>query len=289
MRLERRHWFGLSLAAGMALSLGSVVPAVAQVKHPTGDPPPDARPGRVDIGGFRLFMTCTGTGSPPVILDAGGGDSSSIWDQVQPEVATMTQTCAYDRADNGYSDTRPSAETTTALLNATELHALLGAAHIVGPYVLVGHSYAGPVDQVYAGQYPADMAALVLVDPLSGLYFEGHTAFYEDVIDFDVSRQQVEASQLPNVPLIVLTGEGSPYSGPQSLAIHRAIAAQSPQGKQVIVPNSGHRIHRDQPGAVIAAIREVFEAARRASPDDNQQPDPMTTPRVPEPESGGLG
>ncbi len=256
--------FVLCLAAGVALSVGLAFPTFAQTtlpRRPTEQPPPDAVPGLVDIGGFHLFLTCVGTGSPPVILDAGGGDDSRAWGKVHPAVATLTQACAYDRANNGYSDSRPSPDQTTALQNATELHTLLGQAGISGPYVLVGHSYAAAVDQVYAGQYPQDMAGLVLVDPIAGFYFGGRSIFYGEVVDFDTSRQQVEASQLPNVPLIVLTGGSGPYSSAPLLDEHRAIAARSPQGRHMVVPNSGHRIHQDQPDAVIATIRGVLEAA----------------------------
>jgi pimeloyl-ACP methyl ester carboxylesterase len=283
MRLQRRKWFGVSLAMGAVLSLASFVTAVAQAQHPSINPPADAQPGRVDVGDFQLFATCAGAGDPTVILDAGAGDSSSVWKQLQPRLATITQVCAYDRANSGYSDTRPSAGPDDALLNATELHTLLTEAQIMVPYVLVGHSYAGAVDQVYASQYPEDVAGLVLVDPVAGEFLKGQVRFYdgglaiptsherEGVIDLDTSRQQVEASSLPNVPLIVLTAQLGAYGGtPQSLALHAAIAAKSPRGKQVIVPNSGHRIFEAQPDAVIAAVREVVDAARMATPEDNQ-------------------
>ena len=258
-----RPRFVLCLVAGVALSVGLAFPTFAQAlpQRQIEQPPPDAVPGLIDISGFQLFLTCVGTGIPPVILDAGGGDDSRAWRKVQPAVATLTQTCAYDRANNGYSDSRPSPDQTTALQNATELHTLLGQAGISGPYVLVGHSYAAAVDQVYAGQYPQDMVGLVLVDPLAGFFFRGMSHFYGEVVDFDTSREQVEASQLPNVTLIVLTGGSGPYSPAQFLDEHRAIAARSPQGRHMIVSNSGHQIHQDQPDAVIDAIKGVLEAA----------------------------
>jgi pimeloyl-ACP methyl ester carboxylesterase len=93
------------------------------------------------------------------------------------------------------------------------------------------------------------------------LFFRGTSHLYGEVIDLDTSRQQVEASQLPNVPLIVLTGGSGPYSPPELLDEHRAIAARSPQGRDIVVPNSGHQIHQDQPDAVIATIKSVLEAA----------------------------
>jgi pimeloyl-ACP methyl ester carboxylesterase len=49
--------------------------------------------------------------------------------------------------------------------DAYELHALLAAARVKGPYVLVGHSIGGLIARVYAEQYPAEVAGLVLLDP----------------------------------------------------------------------------------------------------------------------------
>src|SRR3712207_2605117 len=46
----------------------------------------------------------------------------------------------------------------------SELHALLGSAGVEGPYVLVGHSFGGTNMQVYASQYPDEVAGMVLVD-----------------------------------------------------------------------------------------------------------------------------
>jgi thioesterase domain-containing protein len=45
------------------------------------------------------------------------------------------------------------------------MHALLAAMHEPPPYVLVGHSYGGPIIQTFAARYPKDVAGLVYVDP----------------------------------------------------------------------------------------------------------------------------
>lgn len=45
-------------------------------------------------------------------------------------------------------------------------------------------------------------------------------------------------------------------------AMQGELAAQSSRGRHVIVEGSGHNIHHDQPAAVVAAIRDVVEAAR---------------------------
>jgi pimeloyl-ACP methyl ester carboxylesterase len=45
-----------------------------------------------------------------------------------------------------------------------ELHALLSDAVEEGPYVLVGHSFGGANVQLYASEYPEEVAGMVLVD-----------------------------------------------------------------------------------------------------------------------------
>ena len=120
-------------------------------------------PGRlVDIGGCRLHLYCTGEGSPTVILEAGGGNPWLSWCKVQPQVASFTRVCSYDRAGLGWSD--PSPRPRTAMVIAEELHALLHNAGIPGPFVLVGHSLGGMDARMFANRYPSEVAGLVLVD-----------------------------------------------------------------------------------------------------------------------------
>src|SRR5579859_3883673 len=117
----------------------------------------------VDIGnGQRLNVYCVGTGSPVVVFDSGLGDSTISWALVQPAIAKKTTACSFDRAGMGYSDAirRPS----TPRNQSEDLHALLQAAHIKPPYVLVGHSMAGMNVRVYADKYPDEVVGMVLVE-----------------------------------------------------------------------------------------------------------------------------
>jgi pimeloyl-ACP methyl ester carboxylesterase len=121
-------------------------------------------PGRlVDIGGFRLHLSCSGTGEPAVVMDAALGGSSISWSLVQPHVATMTRACSYDRAGFGWSDAGPMPRTAGRV--ADELRALLDRADVQPPFVLVGHSFGGLVMRIFAARYRRDAAGLVLVDP----------------------------------------------------------------------------------------------------------------------------
>ncbi|MFL6659117.1 MAG: alpha/beta fold hydrolase [Massilia sp.] len=130
-----------------------------------------ARPAQlVDIGGRRMNLHCNGTGPVTVILDAPSGDAGWTWFQVQPELAKRTRTCAYDRAGLGFSD--PSGRTGNAINAVEDLHALLGAAGIAPPYVMVGSSYGGGIVQLYSYRYPSEVKGLVL----SEAQFEDETS-----------------------------------------------------------------------------------------------------------------
>jgi pimeloyl-ACP methyl ester carboxylesterase len=141
---------------------------LASIGQTQASPPFDqaayAQPSRlVDIGGRRMNLYCTGSGAPTVVLDAGGGGWSLVWRYVQPAVAQTTRVCSYDRAGLGFSDPGPLPRTTDAI--ADDLHALLHAAGIAPPYVLVGHSMGGFDMRVFADRYRAEVGGMVLVDP----------------------------------------------------------------------------------------------------------------------------
>lgn len=117
----------------------------------------------VDVGGFKMHISCTGSGSPTVVLEPGLGEPGVMmagW--IQPAVARTTKVCIYDRPGKGFSEPAPT--TQDAIANAADLHALLARAHVSGPYVLVGHSSGGPYIKVYASKYPDQVAGMVLLD-----------------------------------------------------------------------------------------------------------------------------
>jgi pimeloyl-ACP methyl ester carboxylesterase len=157
--MKQNHLLPLAvLLSPLILSLS--VTDVAQRKP---DAPVYAAPGRlVDVGGYRLHLHCTGNTGPTVVLIAGAGDFSFDWGLVQPDVARFARVCSYDRAGFAWSDPGPTPNTMRQ--EAYELHALLRAAVIKGPYVLVGHSIGGLIARVYAEEYPKEISGMVLVD-----------------------------------------------------------------------------------------------------------------------------
>ncbi len=123
-------------------------------------PPPGES---VDIGEVRLHLRCAGEGSPTVVLEAGTGPAASIvWTDVQPSIAEFARVCSYDRAGLMWSDQASGPRDSRRI--ATELHALLSAADVPPPYVLVGHSIGGVHIRVFTHRFPDEVVGLVFVD-----------------------------------------------------------------------------------------------------------------------------
>jgi|SRR5688572_5225015 len=165
-RPARRPWVRMVRLLRWVAALGVVAGAglwiagrVAQSALRKDNPPPGLL---VDVGGYRLHLNCVGTGAPTVILDAGLMDFSTMWARVQPPVSHFTRACAYDRAGLGWSDPSPKPRTSEIMLG--ELRALLLAAGIEPPYVLVGHSFGGMNMRLFARRHPRDVVGLVMVD-----------------------------------------------------------------------------------------------------------------------------
>ena len=184
----------------------------------------------VDVGGRRMNLYCSGTGSPTVILDAGLGNTTVVWARVQRPIAQHTRVCSYDRAGMGFSDPTTSARDAGAVVR--DLHALLRAAGIAPPYVLVGHSLAGLYSRLYTDRYPRDVVGLVLIDPVT----EDDRAVYQRIAPTQTSLADVLntcATDMAKCALGTtvkikksLEAAGCPQAEPASCATNEIIAEQ---------------------------------------------------------------
>jgi len=292
--------------------------------------------GRVDIGGRSLYLECRGSGSPTVILENGYRGSARYWieDYIQPGaprtmvlpgVASFTRVCAYDRpgtiatstVDDNADESLPPAPSDEQVLpsrsdpvsqprtvsdTVDDLHALLGAAGVPGPFVMVGQSLGGLIVRLYTANYPDDVVGLVQVDSAAEQLESQFTpAQWQDLVKlnldagsdtvqtipgygpletigyasgFPAMRQAAAASPLRPMPLAILS-HGLPFAVTErqlgfapaifeqaSLATYRELAALAPNGRLFIANESGHDIHQDQPAIVTEAIRQVVEGVR---------------------------
>ncbi len=315
--------FGL-LAVSLASCAGdSATPAPSTTPAATSTAPVATEgdfSGLVDVGGRNLYLDCRGTGTPTVILLSGFGNAGDVWSfaethppAVQPGIAETNRVCSYDRpgspivtttaadgtvtvaaaAQPGRSDPAPMPRDPAEVV--TELHDLLAAAEVPGPYVLVGHSLGGTLGVLYARTYPDEVSALVTVDsPMPALrelltpqQWEELNAIalkldpemlpgYElEAYEFDVLFDEIEAAPpLPEIPVtVIVRGETQMSDDPlpddptlRALLVAQwepqrqsqaDFAASVPGAELITVPGTTHYIQAQRPDAVIEAIREV--------------------------------
>lgn len=146
--------------SGQWTPAGTSTPLALQ---PAETPPAPAKNFVILDGGRRIYMDCQGTGLPAVIFDSGAGGGYQSWMKVQPEIAKTNMACTYDRAGAGVSDPGPFPRDAAAV--ARDMDALLTAANIPAPYILVGHSLGGLHVRQYANTHFDKVAGIVLVDP----------------------------------------------------------------------------------------------------------------------------
>ncbi len=111
---------------------------------------------RVDIGGGRMmYIECHGSGSPTVLLISGTDTASDLWHAADQKGPTV------------YDDIQTVPQPTSPQNGVDDLVALLKAADVPGPYVLVAHSFSGTIARVFAGEHPDEVKGIVFVDVLT--------------------------------------------------------------------------------------------------------------------------
>jgi pimeloyl-ACP methyl ester carboxylesterase len=264
-----------------------------------------------------VYLECHGTsppGRPTILLISGYHDSGDAWaigaaispPAVGPPVPVALvvdyRVCSYDRPGtlrytlegNPLTDrSTPVAQPRTAADVVTELHALLAAADISGPYVLTAHSLGGLFALLYARSYPDQVRGIVFVDAFSPSIpdvFGPQWPRYRDLlsaapsgtqldqptaekIDIDRSVSQVnQAPPLRAMALVVLTKTepfqtalpsppGLPWSQINQLyeSAQTTLVALQPNTPHIFATGSDHYIQWREPDLVTNATRLVTD------------------------------
>jgi pimeloyl-ACP methyl ester carboxylesterase len=220
------------------------------------------------------------------------------------EVQEFTRTVIYDRAGIGQSDPAPGPRTSQDVVN--DLWRLLKQAQIDGPYLLVGHSFAGLSLRLFAHQFPHEVVGLVLLDAVhpdqwlrdlqllpppapsepaalttarDTLAAEWNDPFRNsEGMDIAASAAQVRATgHFGQLPLVVITAgideweEGFPSEIARALeqnwlAMQKELAALSHNSTHLIATESDHSIQDCQPELVVNVIRQLVQDIIARSP-----------------------
>jgi pimeloyl-ACP methyl ester carboxylesterase len=245
---------------------------------------------KVDVGGYGIWMQVAGEGKPTVVFESGGGDDSSVWAKIEPEIRQQCQvrTVVYDRAGLGKSDPKPGPYRIED--EAAALQRALDAFGIRGPILLVAHSYGGFVSTLVAAHGPR-VAGMVLVDAnLAGFFDDAEVqrllAKYSPQFDAlrqarpDLARVMIPMMQaypetaktmrratIPaSLPVIDIVAEKTWVDSPQELAsmrkAHADFVAASSSREAVFAGGSSHQVMRDRPDLVIAAVEKLVKQIR---------------------------
>jgi pimeloyl-ACP methyl ester carboxylesterase len=242
--------------------------------------------GSFSVAGRELYLSCTGSGSPTIMLEAGEGVPADAMDPIRSAYDAKLRVCSYDRANTGQSDAAPTPRSGADVVG--DLHGLLDAADVPGPYVLVGHSAGGLFVQAYARRYPKDVVGVVAMNPvppwpewsaralpeMTPPERADETAYYEgqngEGFDYQSASTLLESRPVPHAMAFhMLISTIAQCDSPKDVcgrtypayeSILRSVVKEWPQGA-FSQAESGHEIYLDKPEAVTAAIDDVLDRA----------------------------
>ncbi|MGW4410480.1 alpha/beta fold hydrolase [Nonomuraea sp. NPDC004702] len=162
--IRGRHLTPIVKAAAAVAAGAAIGSLLYQVLGERADrrrfPPPGEL---LDVRGRRVHVWLEGDGDGPALVVVPGiGTDCLEWAVIQRQLVPDHRVLLYDRGGLGWSDWVPGPRTASEL--ADELHAVLEAAAVSGPYILVGHSLGGAIIRLYTARHPERVAGLILVD-----------------------------------------------------------------------------------------------------------------------------
>ena len=266
-----------------AMALASCGGGSQQTNTPANSTPNDVIEGRFDVGDYKLYMRCVGSGSPTVVYFHGyieNSEDSDIYGASSAgEIPSMLRdehrVCTYDRANVGRSDDVPGLRTGKS--SVTDLHRLLDAAGVEPPYVLLGGSFGGMISYSYAATYPEEVIGMVLLDaivpgllelerywPKEERLWNVDWSYAEENIDqYDVNLYaQRHAGQVPDIPMTYLlatpdSGEG--WGGPPAWT--EAVLDELPEYVESFSPGVLKKVEspHDMPSVIPGRIAKEVE------------------------------
>jgi len=210
-----------------------------------------------------------------IVFETGLGDDHSIWNQksLPTNISTKQDVLLYDRAGYGKSEKGPASRNIEKL--SGELDSVINKFANGRKVILVGHSIAGMIIRDYAIKNPLKTAGILFIDPSHETY-NNPTQAQEDLIYntflssngavfgatmearelIEDSQYMTTLSQLPNVPVIVLTSmkvDASHTTADRQswFNAHESLKTGVTDFTHISTTNSGHYIFLDEPNLVL--------------------------------------
>lgn len=126
--------------------------------------------GLFDVGsGISLYLECEGSGPPTIVymhgsIDDPGFSATGSSSAIRSSLGGHYRFCSHERRNVGRSDDVDGYF--TGVTAVEDLHALMAAAEIEPPYVLLGASFGGLLAHIYSATYPDDVVGIVSLDGL---------------------------------------------------------------------------------------------------------------------------
>lgn len=239
--------------------------------------------GPLELGATRIYANHSAAAPVTVLLEAGNGNDSHVWDDIEPKIrASGVATLRYDRAGYGASAPRPPGayrvEQDLAIVKR-----LLDRCVGEGPVIYVAHSYGGVLALLTAKQDPR-IKGIVLVDTMApGVETVAAVTAQRAELrkQYDLVRQKAPAlaaallpvvealpdttdlinrtpvaADLPIVDIVATGGHDGDLGRIERWRDgHRRFVAEAP-GERVLIEafDSSHQVIRDQPETVLKAI-----------------------------------
>jgi len=220
--------------------------------------------------GPKLALRCWGKGTPTIIYDAGTDDSGLAHAGSSPVFAALarsTRVCSYDRAGIGESDQAPKHKRVLDDV-VDDLDAVLHAAKISPPFLMVGSSGGGFDAYHHAGRHPDDVVGLVMLDVPAGQANIPRTEIpawnspdNPEHMDYHAVERQMALHRLP-IPSIPVTVVSATQGQSKDLAEQRVWLKGSSDPVQVTL-ESGHNVLDENTDGVTTALEKILAKIRR--------------------------
>ena len=288
----RRKLMNRILFAASALAVWAFSPLPARASDPLSKQEASAVETMIQVGKYRLNFQVIEGGSPTILLEAGGGMDSRVWNNIAAELARKTgaSVVSYDRAGFGKSDLPETPQDMHE--EAGWLWQGLQKLNVAKDLVLVGHSYGGWMIRLFASEHPEAVRGMVFVDPFSNEFVDMMGVEYLDNhpmagrIPFDTSQPEkltklqralvrmvgeglgpkmdvMRKTSIPSgIPVIVITA-GKPFLPKAEeqdawRRAHEQLTASIQGATLVVAEKSDHMIPTRQPDLVVEAVMKVI-------------------------------